>query len=232
MKKILCAFLALLFVLMISSCGNKNNGKENNTGGNSSDEFVWSREGSFRDENGDTLDIIGLGEEKGWYIGLSFLSADGVTVDKTYGWSIFQEGNALHGDLNPDSEDDHFVVTITEEGENGIMLESEGGAAYHFSKYDMEEPDIFVVNVNTEGDGEFAYAEYGKELIFEDWPIQSAQINLASPQTYSFQARTHEGSMFIKWMLNGNDYSTEEVISIEFTEACDLVAVFALQQEG
>ena len=59
-----------------------------------------------------------------------------------------------------------------------------------------------------------------------DEPYQSAQVNLEEPETYTFAAAPEEGNVFVKWTKNGEDYSTEPVITVLLEESADFVAVF------
>lgn len=59
-----------------------------------------------------------------------------------------------------------------------------------------------------------------------EWPYQSAQINPAEPETYTFAAEPEEGYLFVKWMKNGEELSTDPVITVLLDESADFVAVF------
>ena len=124
------------------------------------------------------------------------LMLDGEAV----GWIIQQEGNALRGNLNGwDEKADPFNVTITEEGEEGLKLEVEGGETYHFTPADVPEATI-AVTVNIEGMGHIAYTE-GEETpeIDPEFPAQSAYIGLAEPAVHTFLAEPETGNLFVKW---------------------------------
>ena len=49
--------------------------------------------------------------------------------DEFHGWFLKQEGESLHGNLDTeyDDYDGDYIVTISEEGEDGLMMEVEGG---------------------------------------------------------------------------------------------------------
>ena len=207
MKRIICIVLAALMLLALTACGG--NGK-------------WTREGSFTDDDGNLLTITYLedSEEKGWYVGCMF-------GEKSYGWTLFPKGGKLQGDLNPEDKDNPFVVTISEEGEKDVKMEVEGGKTYIFKYYEMADTAKFSVRINTEGNGEFAYAEEGEELVFdEEYPSQTAQLNLAEAATYTMKAKANDGFKFVKWTKNGEDFSTDEQITVEFTEDVEYIAVF------
>ncbi len=91
-----------------------------------------------------------------------------------------------------------------------------------------ELPDATIfVSVNTEGPGNIEYAE-GESTpeIDEAYPYQSAQINLAEPETYTLLAWPQAGSVFVKWTKNGEDFSDEPQITVLLDESADFVAVF------
>ena len=61
-------------------------------------------------------------------------------------------------DVSFSVEEGEFVVTITEEGDDGVQVVVEGGETYHFTPIEMEEASI-IVRINTEGAGDINYAE-------------------------------------------------------------------------
>ena len=146
-----------------------------------------------------------------------------------YGNYVEPEGSTLHGNIVPDYEEGEFIVTVSEEGEEGVLLTVDGGESYHFKVMDIPEATIFV-HVTTEGNGMIAYKE-GEEVpeIDPEYPYQSAQINLAEPAVYTLLAQAAEDWSFVKWTKDGADYSTEPQITLELSESTDLVAVFAFE---
>ena len=207
MKRLICTVLAIAMFLALTACGGSKK---------------WTREGSFTDKNGNFLSITFLedSEEKGWYVGC-------MIGDKSYGWTLFMKGKNLYGDLNPEDKDNPFVVTISEDGEADVIMKVKGGETYNFKSQPMDDVDTFSVRINTEGNGVFAYAKEGEELIFdEEHPAQSLQMNLAEMAIYTIKARANEGCRFIKWTKDGEDYSTEDQITVEFTEDVEYVAFF------
>lgn len=216
----------LALTLLLSACG---------AGGGDSD-FEWTRQGTFRDDSGHTLMITPSPYEtlEGWYVGL-------FTEEDMHYWYIPQEGETLHGDLMPSKEgnedylpDDYvdegdMIVTVSEEGEDGVMLEVEGGETYHFTLVPEEETKAdYIVRINIEGFGQIAYAEEGEEPVFdEDFPAQSAYLGEKEIKTYVVAAKPDEGNKFVKWTKDGEDFSTDDKITIVGDEAnTEYIAVF------
>ena len=96
---------------------------------------------------------------------------------------------------------------------------------------DMPDATIFV-SINTEGMGAIDYVE-GEETPEHDpeYPFQSAQINIAEPATYTILATPHMGWKFVKWTKNGEDLSTEALLTLELAESADLIAVFEMDED-
>ena len=84
-----------------------------------------------------------------------------------------------------------------------------------------------IVTINTDGWGMIGFEE-GETVpeLDPEWPFQSAQINLGEPATHSFAAAPEAGNVFVKWTKNGEDFSTEPVITVLLDESADFVAVF------
>lgn len=86
---------------------------------------------------------------------------------------------------------------------------------------------VATLMINTDGMGTFAYAPEGEEAEFnDDFPQQSAAVNLTEPQTYVIKARADEGWRFVRWTKDGEDFSEEAEITIEVTEDTEYRAVF------
>jgi hypothetical protein len=213
MKRVLGLLLALLLACSLVACGSGQGGDNG---------FTWTREGYFQDENENMLTVLPseLEEYPGWYVGC-------MLGDESYGWYIRQKGETLQGNIVPDYEEGKCVVTVSEEGEDGLQLAVKGGETYHFTPIDLPDATIFV-HINTEGIGAIDYAEGETTPEFDpDYPFQSAQINLAEPTTYTFLATAYEdGWEFVKWTRDGVDYSTDAQITVELAESADYVAVF------
>ncbi|MBQ6502628.1 MAG: M15 family metallopeptidase [Flexilinea sp.] len=220
MKKIISHLLTVWMLIILAVLGIPANAQDH-----LSDTAVgsWTRSGYYLDENNNFLSVTWMDDvvEPGWYVGV-------MIGDVMTGWTIPQEGNTLHGNLNAwdDENTEPYIVTVSEEGEDGLMLAVEGGETFHFKPYDIPEATIFV-SVNTEGRGNIDYGE-GEEapVIDPEYPFQSAQINLAEPADYTFVAWTDEENRFVKWTKNGEDFSTEAQITVLLDESADFVAVF------
>jgi len=227
MKKIAGAILALLLILSLAACGSKQTSEPSSEPSNepaSEAPFEWTRTGYFKDAD-DNLLYIMVSEDKdnpGWTVGI-------ISEDAMHGWYIQQEGRTLHGNIvSPYEESDPIIVTVSEEGSDGVMMAVEGGETYHFTPYEIPEA-AFAVTVNTKGDGQIAYAEGEAQPEFDDeFPSQSAYIGLEGPETYTFAAKPEEGYKFVCWTYNGEDFSEDATISFEVTEDVELIAVFMI----
>lgn len=185
----------------------------------------WTRQGYYTDDNGYMLSVTWMEDidEPGWYVGC-MLGED--LFEDSWGGTLAQEGNALRGELVSSGEKEPLAVSVSEEGEDGLLLVVEGGETYHFTSYDMPEASV-VVTANTEGWGYIAYAE-GEEVseIDYEYPGQSVYIGLAEPATYTFTAWPQAGNMFVKWTKNGENFSAEPSITVLLDESADYIAVF------
>lgn len=217
MKKLICAVMTVVVLSALCACGAKNTPEP---------EAEWTRAGYFQDENENFLSVTWMEDidEPGWYVGC-MLGED--MIEDSWGGTLAQEGNSLHGTLLSSGSKDDITVTISEEGEDGLLLAIEGGDTYHFTPLNLPDATIFVT-INTEGWGGMIGYEEGETVpeLDPEWPYQSAQINLAEPATYTFAAAPEEGSVFVKWMKNGVDFSTDLVITVVLDESADFVAVF------
>ena len=198
------------------------------SGSGASAETGWTLEGYFQDENNNFLSITPSEEEDypGWYVGC-YLGED------MYGWYIGEQPDGtLHGNLVPEGEEGEFIVTISREGEDSVLMTAQDGTAYHFFTVEMADAAIMVY-INTDGMGNIEYVE-GEvpPEIDEEYPFQSAQINLAEPAVYTFAAWAEDGWKFVKWTKDGEDYSTDAQITQELTESAEYVAIFDPEDGG
>ena len=184
----------------------------------------WPRNAYFTDENDNMLSITWMDDidEPGWYVGC-MLGED--FEEDSWGGTLAVDGNALRGTLTTFGSKGDITVTVSPDGD-GVSLVIDGGETYRFAEMDLPEATIFVT-INTEGWGMIGYepGETAPELDPEE-PYQSAQINLAEAETYTFAAAPEEGSAFVKWTKNGADFSTDPVITVLLDESADFIAVF------
>lgn len=247
MKRTICLLLAAVMALSLTACGNGStggteNGKQTTASSEAQTaapaaaqteapsetapaEGEWTREGYFQDEEENMLSVTWMDDidEPGWYVGC-MLGED--FEEDSWGGTLPQEGKTLHGALPSSGSKDDLVVTISEEGEDGLLLEVEGGETYHFTSMGDMTASI-IVTIGTEGFGMIGY-EQGETVpqLDPEEPYQSAQVNLAEPETYTLAAAPEAGNVFVKWTKNGEDLSTEPVITELLEESADYVAVF------
>ena len=229
MKKRLCILLAICMALALCACGGEKpaDAAEAQTPAGQPEQAAaeWTREGYFMDENENMLSITWMEDvdEPGWYVGC-MLGED--FAEDSWGGTLPQEGNALRGVLTSSGSREDLTVTVSEEAPDGLLLVVEGGETYHFTPWDLPDATIFVT-INTEGRDMIGY-ESGETVpeLDPEWPYQSAQINLAESETYTFAAAPEAGSFFVKWTKDGEDFSAEPVITVLLEESTDFVAVF------
>ena len=223
MRKLICFLLCAVMLFTLSACGGKSEPAPAQEPEQTPEQAPkeWTRQGYFTDEDGNMLSVTLMEDvvDPGWYVGV-------MLGDFWGGNTLAQEGGTLRGNIVPDYEEGEVIVTVSEEGEDGLLLTVEGGGTYHFTPTEMEEASV-VVNINTEGWGNIDYAE-GEEApdIHTEYPFQSAYIGLAEPATYTFLAWPQAGNVFVKWLKNGEDFSTEPQITVLLDESADYVAVF------
>ena len=231
MKKLTCIVLCAAMLFAMCACGAKTETPAQETPAQDTPvtpEPVteWTRSGYFTDEKENFLSVTWMEDidEPGWYVGC-MLGED--FIEDAWGGTLQQNGSTLRGTLSSSSSKDDLAVTVSEEGADGLLLTVEGGETYYFAPYEMPEATIFVT-VNTEGWGGMIGYEAGETVpeLDPEWPYQSAQINLAGPETYTFAAAAEAGYRFIKWTKNGGDFSAEPIITVLLDESADFVAVF------
>ncbi len=228
MKKTVCMLLALCMLFALAACGaaDPDGGRKPADGEDpepQQDSWEWTREGVFADENENMLSVtrMEVTDASGWYVGC-LLGED--WFEDSYGGIIPQDGHTLRGELPSAAEKEALSVTVSENGEEGLTLTVDGGETYYFTA--VPEATIFV-SINVEGSGNIEYAP-GTEApeIDRDYPYQSAQVNLAEPETYTLAAWPNAGSRFVKWTKNGEDLSTEDTVTVLLDESADIIAVF------
>ena len=86
-----------------------------------------------------------------------------------------------------------------------------------------------LIKINTEGVGEIAVGEDGKEPEFDkDFPTQSAVFNVDPGAALAIVAKAGEGYQFSGWTKDGEQFSTEERIDISADADAEYVAVFGM----
>ncbi len=184
----------------------------------------WPREGYFQDDEGNMLTVTWMDgvDEPGWYVG--YMNADAEN-EKSYGGILSQDGKVLYGYIASSSDEPEMSAILTEDGDD-IVLKTDGGVTSVFHPMNLEKATIFVT-VLADGDGNIDYVEGEKAPeIDTEYPYQSAQINLGEPTTYTLVAWPNEGSEFIVWMKDGENYSQDEQITVLLDETAEYVAVF------
>ncbi len=212
-----------LLMAFLAACGAKDSA---GTGGGSAAESAasaaeWSREGYFADEHGNMLTVqkSDMDEYEGWYVGC-------LLGEEVYGWYIPQEGSVLKGNIVPEYEEGELIVTVSEEGGDGLKFAVEGGKTYHFKPSVLKEAPIGI-SINTEGYGFFNALTDGDTFeTSEDFTSTSVILSLYEPAEYTLTAKGGEGWEFVRWTRNGEDFSEEPEISVEFEESADFLAVF------
>ena len=186
----------------------------------------WTQSGYYQDAQENMLSITLMEDvvDPGWYVAC-MLGND--PINDSWGGTLQPEGDTLQGTLASSGDKEDLTVIISEEGPDGIVFAVEGGETYHFTPMELAEAAIFVT-INTEGWGGMIGYEEGETVpeLDPEQPYQSAQVNLAEPATYTFAAAPEAGYLFVKWMKNGGDFSTEPVITVLLDESADFVAVF------
>ena len=215
MKKMICLLLAICMFFTLAAFGKQ---AEPEAG-------EWTRQGFFMDENESILSVTWMDDvdEPGWYVGV-MLGED--LIEDSWGGMLQQDGNTLHGALPSSGGRGDLTVTLSEEGEDGLILAVEGGETFRFTGGELPTATV-IVTVNTDGWGYIAYAEGDQAPeIDTEYPAQSAYIGLAEPTVHSFAARPQAGNVFVKWTKNGEDFSDEPQFTALLDESAEYVAVF------
>ena len=222
MKKLICLILCAAVMCAAAACAAEKPGSEAQPAEQTSAE--WPRNGYFSDENDNMLSVTWMEDidEPGWYVGC--MLGEDLTED-SWGGILAADGNTLRGTLTTTGTKGDITVTVTPDGD-GVLLAVEGGETYRLTGMELPSAAI-IVTINTEGRGMIGY-EPGETVpeLDPEWPYQSAQINLADAETYTFAAAPEEGSAFVKWTKNGADFSADPVITVLLDETADFIAVF------
>lgn len=125
-KTLLCLLCLVSLVCLLSGCAAVN--------AILGSDFSWTREGYYTDKNDNLLFVMASATEEysGYYVGL-------MLNGENYGWYIPQQGDTLHGTLPSESSDQKLVVTLEEEGNDGLKLTVRNGMVYHFTPFAVEE---------------------------------------------------------------------------------------------
>ena len=224
MKKTVCLLLAALLLFTLAACG----GKQEAPAPEQAAE--WTRQGFFADPAGNMLSVTWMDDAggPGWYVG--FMNGED-PVDDSYGGFLQQDGLSLRGTLSSSGSGGSLDVTVTEAGSDGLALFAEGGEEYTFSPMEFSEAPIGV-SVNTEGYGFINVLTDGDTYqTSDDYSASSVFLSLYEPATYTLSARGEDGWEFVKWTKDGEDFSAEAEITVEFAESADYVAVFEFPTE-
>lgn len=220
MKKILALLLVLVMLTALAACGKAA----------SVESKEWTRSGFFEDEHGYMLSVtwMELDDESGWYAG--FMYGPDPIAD-SYGGMLKQDGNSLKGELASSGDMIDVVVTISEEGEDGLLLVVENGATCHFKPMELEEAPIGV-SINTDGYGFLNVLTDGDTYeTADDFSSTSVILSLYEPATYTLSAKGGDDWVFVKWTKDGELLSTEPEITVVFDESADYIAVFEFPVE-
>ena len=104
MKKIICIVTAVVMIMMLAACGgNKDTG--------------WSREGGFKDTNGNQITITKVteGKETGYQVTCELDTG-------TYEGTIAEEGVLITGYVYRTGDNAKRTATIRTEGDTGVLL--------------------------------------------------------------------------------------------------------------
>lgn len=94
---------------------------------------------------------------------------------------------------------------------------------------DMDGP---LVVINTEGIGNIARTVEGTDLVFDDeYPPSQIIDHLVKGTTLTIGAKpTEDDWEFVKWTVNGEDYSTDSETTVTADEDLQIVAVFKFKE--
>ena len=90
-----------------------------------------------------------------------------------------------------------------------------------------EKQELFSVLVTIKGNGQIAWTDNSTKLVFNDEdPLREITLTVEGKAEYLFAAKPDEGAKFVKWVLNGADFSTDSVVTVPLTGESTLIAVF------
>lgn len=109
----------------------------------------------------------------------------------------------------------------------GPVEDADGNYLTVAASEDEENPGWMVWCMLGEETHGWYIQQEGEALVFdEESPAQVIRFNLSDAGSCQFGARADEGWQFVKWIMNGKDFSADEEIAVEITESKSLVAVF------
>lgn len=59
---------------------------------------------------------------------------------------------------------------------------------------------------------------------------RAAVENLSAPATFVIKAKPDEGWKFVKWTKDGEDFSTDDEITVDVAEDVEYIAVFDIEE--
>lgn len=157
----------------------------------------------------------------------SFEGADDIDADAddlmAQGEPAFEtdvaEGESL--EVEVPAGDYMITATVKEKATGTVIIRSEPAA-----DSGSDESNVSL-RINTEGMGQIAYAEEGGSLEFDnEFPKQSAEISPQETSVYVLGAKADEGWQFVKWTKDGEDFSTDEQITVDVEKTTEYIAVF------
>lgn len=105
-------------------------------------------------------------------------------------------------------------------------------ALFLVGTFDVYAADKYLLKVNTEGLGQIKIVAEDEEVEFsDDYPTQSAFENTEAGTKFKVGAKADDGWKFVKWTLDGSDYSEEEILTIEVDKDMELIAVFESEND-
>ena len=92
--------------------------------------------------------------------------------------------------------------------------------------------DRVMLKVTTEGSGQIKVVYEGDDIYYSKvHPVTLSTHKTSIGTRYTAGAKADEGYVFTKWMLDGEEYSKENPVTIAVTRNMNLVAVFEEETE-